>query len=312
MDHRPYLEGEAPSRIARRLATFLQTLRAIRGRTVRALAACTMALAALLGTHFAAAQTLVPPEHGTWWNKDEPGRGFFIDFTQYPGPSTEADNVVAMAGFLYDGAGKPVWFISSGKLVNNTLTADMQTYRGGQTLAGAYTAPEAGPSLGTLTLHFTSATTATLVWPGGTEAITRFGIGPNGAVVPAPADSLVKTGIFWNRGESGRAFTVEQQGDTLLVSGYMYDADGSPVWYISAVPTHRDAQAPGVDIRQTQFTGNWQQYGNGHALGAPFTPAQLTNGNVAAFTFNFFSFSGIRDYSLIMPDQHELRLTPFF
>ena len=70
------------------------------------------------------------PESGWWWNAQEGGRGYFIE---WQGGSA------FLAGYMYDGAGKPVWYAS----LNPTLDAHLfqgtwAQYANGQTLAGAY------------------------------------------------------------------------------------------------------------------------------------------------------------------------------
>ena len=249
----------------------------------------------------AAAPAQVQPERGIWWNANQPGRGFFID--------VNADTV-ALAGFLYDSAGNATWFIASGQLSGNALTADMKTYRDGQALTGLYRAPTAGPSLGTLTLQFSSAQSATLTWPGGTETLTRYGIGPNGTVVPSAHPDGPATGIWWNAGQSGRGFTLELQGESLLLGGYLYDGAGNPVWFISSAPYQ--AQTHGADFSTSTFTGAWQQYADGQAIGAPFRPARIADPNVGSYTFSSSWINGSGFLSLTLPDHTVIPLTKFF
>jgi hypothetical protein len=90
---------------------------------------------------------------GWWWNASESGRGFFIE---------QRGSMIVMAGYIYDDAGNPTWFLAAGPVSNNVFTAEMQTYRNGQTLTGSYVGPTLGPSLGTITVQFTNAVTATV------------------------------------------------------------------------------------------------------------------------------------------------------
>jgi len=206
----------------------------------------------------ALAANTVQPDTGTWWNPAESGRGFFIE--------TQGDTV-ALSGFLYNDSGKPIWFIASGTLAGDSVSGTMRTYGFGPL----------GANLGTLTLHFTSANSATLTWPGGMETISRFGIGAGGAVV-APTVAAPQTGVWWSPDDGGQGYTVETQGDTLLLGAYTYDAMGFAVWYIAsgkAVPHN------GIDTYDLEFSGAWQLYVNGQAMGAPYREPQLANANVA-------------------------------
>ncbi len=272
---------------------------------INALRILALCLVGMLGSGLAAAQ--IHPDSGIWWNPNESGRGFFIDTDA---PKNGVPTVAALAGFIYDGGGTPIWFIASGPLQGDTLTAEMRTYRGGQTLAGTYSAPGQGPSLGSLTLHFTSATTATLNWPGGSEQIKRFGIGPDGLVIARPSNSLVRTGIWWNPAESGRGFTVEQQGTTLIVAGYMYDSFGNPAWYIASAPLHEDGN--GLDFFAATSSGTWQQYASGQPLGAAYSPAQIAHTIVGDYTFSFSLVNGFVDASVVVPDRRVVVLEKFF
>lgn len=281
-----------------RLRSIIRRVAALGPRVAYVIAIC---LIGSLATRAAASTFL--PERGIWWNSNEPGRGFFID---------RNGSTVALAGFLYDNAGRAAWFIASGPLVDDTLTADMKTYGNGQTLTGLYRAPTVGTPLGTLTLHFTSPRDAILTWPGGTERITRYGIGPNGTVLPPSHPDGPATGIWWNAAQSGRGFTLEMQGENLLIGGYMYDNDtgGNPVWYISSAPYHRETN--GIDSVISTFSGAWQQYANGQAMGVPFRPAQLVEPNVGSYTFRSSWVNGLGYLSLTLPDQTLLPLTKFF
>ena len=72
------------------------------------------------------------PESGWWWNPDESGRGFFLEWQ---------GGVLDVAGYMYDDAGNPVWYIAVGSMGGPTGTRFSNTwlsYGGGQTLTGAW------------------------------------------------------------------------------------------------------------------------------------------------------------------------------
>lgn len=79
----------------------------------------------------------------------------------------------------------------------------------------------------------------------------------------ATTDSIAqpKSGWYWNPDESGRGWNIEIRGGTLFMSGYMYDEDGTPVWYIA-----------GGAITSTEFSGDLRRFSNGQTLTGPYTP----------------------------------------
>jgi hypothetical protein len=219
---------------------------------------------------------------GWWWNTSESGRGFFIE---------QRDSTIVMAGYIYDDAGNPTWFLAAGPISNNVFTATMQTYRGGQTLTGSYVEPAPGPSLGTITVQFTSATQATVTWPGGTFPIVRF-------VYSAGAPGTPENGWWWSNLESGRGFSLEIEGNTLVMAGYMYAVGGAPLWYLTAGPM----------TTSTSYTGNFQQYAMGQSVGGPYHPPQLVNANAGTVRV---VFTDATNGTLTLPDGRQVAITRF-
>ena len=108
------------------------------------------------------------PQTGWWWNPVEGGRGFSVE--------VQAGNAY-IATYMYDAQGNPVWYLSGpGKLTNNNYQGRWTAYSGGQSLTGPYKAPSATSDAGSLTVQFTSRTTALLTLPDGRQIpIQRFG-----------------------------------------------------------------------------------------------------------------------------------------
>lgn len=115
------------------------------------------------------AQTATP-ESGWWWNAAESGRGFSIEVQNH---------TLFFAGYLYDAAGNPLWYGASGSYNASTgsFSAPLLAFGQGQCMGCPYRAPTPRPSPGTLELRFSSPTTGTLTWPGGSVPITRFAFG---------------------------------------------------------------------------------------------------------------------------------------
>jgi hypothetical protein len=211
------------------------------------------------------------PATGYWWNPAEPGRGYNIE---------KNGNDLFMAAFLYDATGRTTWYgVGPGAMVGNTFSGTLETYSGGQTLTGSFQPATAGPSGGNFSITFTSATQATITWPGGTVPIQRYDFGPGGSAATQPAGTP-QAGWWWAPTQGGRGFAIEVQGGSLFLAGYMYDASGNPVWYASG-PTPMNGT--------TTYQGVWQQYGNGQTLLGAYTPAAIVNSNAGVVTIQFGS-----------------------
>jgi hypothetical protein len=114
-----------------------------------------------------------PPENGWWWNPAESGRGFAIEVQ---------NGSMLLAGFMYDNAGTPVWYVSGPAPMTSDVLYQGKwiSYANGQTLNGQYkSAVVTNDAVGSVVINFTSTTTATLQLPNGTVMpLVRFGFGP--------------------------------------------------------------------------------------------------------------------------------------
>jgi len=211
------------------------------------------------------------PETGWWWNTTEGGRGYSIEV---------AGNHIFYASYLYDVTGRATWLVASGNtsLDGSLFTGNLEGYAQGQSLSGAYRAPNAPTNPGALTLAFNDARHGTMTWPGGSVAIERFNIVPNGLSLEKGTNQP-ESGWWFNPSESGRGFFIEWQGGELFMAGYMYDDSGNPIWYLSTNTT------PSTNLQA--FSANWWQYANGPTLTGPFKPATQVNNNVAPVTITF-------------------------
>jgi subtilisin family serine protease len=107
------------------------------------------------------------PQTGWWWNPAQSGTGWFFE--------VQGSNIF-ISGYMYDSAGRPVWYVSSGPMINAAaFDGSLQVYGGGQTLTGSYQAPSSTAAVGQISLRFDGAATATLTLPNGqTLTLTRF------------------------------------------------------------------------------------------------------------------------------------------
>lgn len=230
------------------------------------------------------------PQSGWWWNSSEPGRGYFIEVK---------NGAVYAASFLYDDSGHPVWYATGPTSYSGTgFSGNLVKHRGGQTLTGAYRPPAGNPmSEGGFSVSFADTTRGTIIWPGGTTPITRYEIAPGSLSSPA-ATFRPETGWWWNADEGGRGFSIEVQGDQVYIAGFMYDADGSPVWYATG----------GKMTTPSFFQGTWVQYGNGQSMTGTWKAAGVTNNNLGPA---LFSFDSPTTGFLQLPDGRQVRLVRF-
>jgi hypothetical protein len=210
-----------------------------------------------------------PPQTGWWWNVDEGGRGYSIE---------HSGHTLFIAAYLYDASGRATWTIAAGNssLDGSLFQGRLESYAGGQSLSGAYRAPGPVSYLGDVTLTFNDESHGTMIWPGGSVAIERFNIIPNG-LSTAPLASQPENGWWWNPQESGRGYFLEWQGNTLFMAAYMYDAQGNPLWYLSSTPS--------TSLRS--YSNTWWQYANGQTMSGAYRPASQINNNVAPVTIQF-------------------------
>jgi alpha-tubulin suppressor-like RCC1 family protein len=117
--------------------------------------------------------TLAPtpnqPENGWWWNPDESGRGFFLEWQ---------GGVLDIAGYMYDDAGNPVWYITVDAMKGadgRTFANNWLSYGGGQTLTGAWQPNhQVSNDVAPLTIQFSGPDSAIMTLPNGrTTALTR-------------------------------------------------------------------------------------------------------------------------------------------
>lgn len=126
------------------------------------------------------------PRTGHWYNPTEPGSGYNIDIQ---------DGILIVTIFTYKATGgDSEWYLASGPLTNGnrTFAGTLDKYRNGQCISCAYAAPAIIGNDGTITIDFSSETSATLTLPGGRTTTIRpfnFGFGD-------PPDGLLGEWVF--------------------------------------------------------------------------------------------------------------------
>jgi hypothetical protein len=229
-----------------------------------------------------AAAGSISPQTGWWWNPQESGRGFFIE---------RQGNNVFMAGYLYEADGRATWFTAFGAMSGSSFSGDMNTATGGQTLTGAFKPNTAGPSLGRISVTFTSPTEASMTWPGGTVPLARFRFGQG-------ASDGFDSGWWWSTTEPGRGYSIELQGNSVFMVGFMYDDAGNATWYLSS-----------GSASEAGYRSVWAQVANGQSLTGTYRAPTVTNGNVGAVTIP--PTTSLTTRTLTMPDGRAVTLTRF-
>ena len=98
------------------------------------------------------------PESGWWWNEQEAGRGFFMEWQ---------GGTLDIAGYMYDEAGNPVWYLTVGPMSGDgrSFSGSWWSYAHGRRVSSAV-AP--------VTIEFSGPETALMTLPNGrTTSLTR-------------------------------------------------------------------------------------------------------------------------------------------
>lgn len=86
------------------------------------------------------------------------------------------------------------------------------------------------------------------------------------------------TGLWWNPTESGRGYNIDLQGDTMIVTTFIFEASGDPIWYLSSGTYNHET---GV------FTSSYDSYSNGQCFGCPYQAPVVQSGAAGPMTITF-------------------------
>ena len=109
------------------------------------------------------------PQSGWWWNEQEAGRGFFMEFQ---------GGTLDIAGYMYDEQGNPVWYLTVGAIGGSaqarSFSGSWWSYANGQTLLGTWKPnTRTSTNVAPMTIQFTSAETAVMTLPNGRSTNLR-------------------------------------------------------------------------------------------------------------------------------------------
>ena len=180
--------------------------------------------------------------------------------------------------FVYDIAGKPIWYVLPGGAWN----ADFTTYSGAIYLPTSaplnnYDAAQfkVGAPVGNISINFTSNSTATLQYVingiSGQKIMQRqvFGRG----------DSPISVGEMWwgGKAQDGWGINITQQAGILFGAWYTYGVDGKASWYVMS-----DGAWTGNIYKGAFFSTVSSPW-----LGATYNPSQLQIVPAGTLTLNF-------------------------
>ncbi len=207
-----------------------------------------------------------------WWGGNaENGWGMTVQ---------QHGNVQFNVLFVYDAAGKPVWYAMPG----GNWNADFTTFSG--QLAKPTSSPlnaynpaqfNAGGAVGTISISYTSPSTASLQYEingiAGQKSIQRQSFGP---VDNAPG---LQVGDMWWAGESqnGWGVSITQQYRTLFAAWYSYDPAGNATWYTM----------PGGAWNGNTYTGGLAAVTSSPWLGVNYNPSLFAATQVGTVSFAF-------------------------
>ena len=91
-------------------------------------------------------------------------------------------------------------------------------------------------------------------------------------------------GLWYNPQEPGRGYDIDLQGDTMIVTTYVYDAARDPIWYLSSGT---------YDHETGVFSSTYDSYSGGQCFGCAYTAptAHVGSGGPITITFHTNQFA---------------------
>ncbi|HEX4858777.1 MAG TPA: hypothetical protein VFV17_07130, partial [Usitatibacteraceae bacterium] len=209
-----------------------------------------------------------------WWSgQAENGWGMTIN---------QHGNTQFIVLFVYDNAGRPAWYVMPGCAWNADFTScNGQLYKPRSAPLNNYTPAQfaAGSPVGTITLQYTGASTATIQYVingvPGQKSISRqvFGTSDN-----TPG---LQVGDMWWAGttQDGWGISITQQYRNLFAAWYTYDASGNVTWFVMPAGTWSGNSYAGKLYSTTSSA--W--------LGVPYNAGAFNALEVGTLTLNFAS-----------------------
>lgn len=174
-------------------------------------------------------------------------------------------------------------------LANRTYSFLMQGSSGGGTLSDTYLRLyNAAGGLVAQNDDFAGTFSSFLTYISRTDAVfyieaAAFGSAQTGtyslSMSSAAAPPLPQTGWWWSQTEGGQGFGIEILNGRLFIGGFLYNADGTPLWFVSNGRLNTEGN----------YAGNLTQYTGGQTLTGAFVTPTLTTPSVGLIDITFTS-----------------------
>lgn len=161
------------------------------------------------------------PQSGWWWNPQQSGTGYAIEF--------QGANA-SIAAYVYDSAGNATWYIASGSMASPTrFDGAWRQYGGGETISGTWQQNSlVNANVGPVTIEFTSGSTATMTMPDGSQIpITRFNWARTSNTAASAVQPLYSGSSFWNTPIGAYATADPNSGGIIAKSIASYAANAN-------------------------------------------------------------------------------------
>lgn len=189
--------------------------------------------------------TSFAPETGWWWNTDQGGRGFAIEVQS---------GTLFMAGFMYDDAGDPVWYLSSGAMTSSkSYSGSWAQYSNGQSINGTYRSPQlANGNVGSVKLDFKDTAHATLILPNGKQVdLERFHIGFQSPAVTTSSNKEKTTKLI---GIWGFDYTILSKWTDYYLFDTLRESSSEPdTFYVLGIDEYDDPVIGSYDPELGQY-----------------------------------------------------------
>jgi hypothetical protein len=174
---------------------------------------------------------------GLWWGSAAES-GWGVNLTQQ-------GDITFGTWFTYDANGKGQWLVMprGDRVSANTFSGALYRTTGPSYTAASFNASQVQSTVvGTATFTFSDANngvfTATVNGMSTTKAITRqvFDVVPTCTAGGTTAGSTNYQDLWWRSGgvESGWGLNIAHQGNTMFVTWFTYDTDGTGLWLVGS------------------------------------------------------------------------------
>jgi hypothetical protein len=208
---------------------------------------------------------------GMWWaGQAENGWGMSID---------QHGNTQFALMYVYDNSGKPIFYAMPGGTWNAAMTAYTGSlYQPTGSAFSSYDASKfaANAAVGTMTITYTSSSTATLNYQingiSGTKQITREVFSDN-------VNINISVGDMWWGGseQNGWGMNISHQGSVLFPVWYTYDDAGKGTWYTM----------PGGQWNGANYTGDLYRSTSSAWLGVAYNAGMFSPVKVGQISITF-------------------------